>query len=102
MAIAGKFLIGVGTNKDANNESKTFTVRQTGGEYNHKLTVGEMPEHRHDSRTTNGWGSMDWGYNFTYTNTAAWNGEGTINIGGNQSHNNTPPYFAVYIWERTG
>ena len=102
VAIAqGRCLIGVGTNKDANNESKTFTVRQTGGEYNHKLTVNEMPEHRHDTRTANGWGSLDWGYNFTYTNTAAWNGDGTINIGGNQSHNNMPPYFGVYMWERT-
>ena len=43
----GKCLVGVGTNKDANNESKTFTVRQTGGEYNHKLTVNEMPSHYH-------------------------------------------------------
>lgn len=47
-AIAGKFLIGVGTNKDSNNESKTFTANQTGGEYNYVLTIDEMPKHMHD------------------------------------------------------
>lgn len=102
VAIAqGRCLVGVGTNKDANNESKTFTVRQTGGEYNHKLVLNEIPKHNHSGRTANGWGSLDWGYNFTYTNTAAWNGDGTESVGGGQKHNNIPPYLAVYMWERT-
>lgn len=102
VAIAqGRCLVGVGTNKDANNESKTFTVRQTGGEYNHTLVLNEIPKHNHSGRTANGWGSLDWGYNFTYTNTAAWNGDGTESVGGGQKHNNIPPYLAVYMWERT-
>lgn len=97
----GRCLVGVGSNKDANNESKTFTVRQTGGEYNHTLVLNEIPKHNHSGRTANGWGSLDWGYNFTYTNTAAWNGDGTESVGGGQKHNNIPPYLAVYMWERT-
>ena len=102
VAIAqGRCLVGVGSNKDANNESKTFTVRQTGGEYNHTLVLNEIPKHNHSGRTANGWGSLDWGYNFTYTNTAAWNGDGTESVGGGQKHNNIPPYLAVYMWERT-
>lgn len=29
----------------------------------------------------------------------SWTGE-TSSVGGNQSHNNIPPYYAVYIWKR--
>lgn len=30
----------------------------------------------------------------------SWTGE-TSSVGGNQPHNNIPPYYAVYIWKRT-
>ena len=43
----GRVLIGAGTGKDSRNESKTFKVGDTGGEYNHQLTTGEMPKHQH-------------------------------------------------------
>ena len=104
-AIAGKFLIGVGTNKDSNNESKTFTANQTGGEYNHMLTIDEMPKHMHDMPDYDagyyaGWGSRNgWCQASVHGNGGRF---GTDTSGNNQKHNNIPPYLAVYIWQRTG
>ena len=104
-AIAGKFLIGVGTNKDSNNESKTFTANQTGGEYNHVLTIDEMPKHMHDMPDYDagyyaGWGSRNgWCQASVHENGGRF---GTDTSGNNQKHNNIPPYLAVYIWQRTG
>ena len=101
--IQGRFLLGV---------SSSHPVNQTGGEESHTLTVNEMPSHTHslvkDSRldtvfhinnaSFGGASSMsgnggDWlrwnpGTSYSYT-------------GGNQSHNNMPPYLAVYMWKRT-
>lgn len=45
----GRCLIGAGTGTDSRSESKTFTAGATGGEYNHVLTVGEMPSHNHSA-----------------------------------------------------
>ena len=101
--IQGRFLLGV---------SSSHPVNQTGGEESHTLTVNEMPSHTHslvkDSRldtvfhinnaSFGGASSMsgnggDW---------LRWNpGESYSYTGGNQSHNNMPPYIAVYIWKRT-
>lgn len=82
-----------------------------GGEENHQLTVDEMPSHNHSVTTnanftignnqgmgisgipadTAGWGS--------YKN-AHWYAIGIDYKGGNQPHNNMPPYLAVYVWKR--
>lgn len=43
----GRVLIGAGTGKDSRGESKTFEVGDTGGEYQHQLTTGELPPHNH-------------------------------------------------------
>lgn len=104
-AIAGKFLIGVGTNKDSNNESKTFSANQTGGEYSHVLTIDEMPKHMHDMPDNDagyyaGWGSRNgWCQASVHGNGGRFR---TDTSGNNQKHNNIPPYLAVYIWQRTG
>ena len=44
----GRVLIGVGEGTDANGVKKTFSAGATGGEYEHTLTVGEMPSHSHN------------------------------------------------------
>ena len=49
----GRCLIGAGTGTDSRKESKTFAAGDTGGEYNHQLTVGEMPSHSHSGQTSN-------------------------------------------------
>ena len=98
----------------------TYNAGATGGEAKHKLTVDEMPSHTHTitwaqyskkySDATNGanngqefvGGSTDSGHQLA----AFWcyNGNersGKIQtVGSSNSHNNMPPYLAVYIWKR--
>ena len=81
----------------------TYAAGTTGGEATHTLTVEEMPEHYHrfntDVNATEHSEKLDVysysGYKTAYTET------GTYNTGGNQPHNNMPPYLVVYVWKRT-
>lgn len=43
----GKTLIGAGTGTDQNGTTKTFIVGDQSGEYQHTLTIVEMPNHNH-------------------------------------------------------
>lgn len=96
--ITDRFLIGAGN---------TYAAGGTGGSATHTLTVNEMPNHYHILKVA------------TSTSTASdagWRASGvkayssqqiespTDNIkdtGGNDAHNNMPPYLAVYMWKRT-
>lgn len=96
-SIEGRFLIGVGSNTDDNNETWEFSLNQSHGEYKHQLTIQEMPSHTHAFG-----GYIDW-----YTKGSATNilGPGnsasnTSSRGGDYAHNNMPPYLAVYMWKR--
>jgi hypothetical protein len=77
----------------------------SGGEATHKLTVNEMPEHKHGER------------GYYSTNTGVTTGShahvrsrtpisgdpldsSMENAGGGQPHNNMPPYIVVYVWKR--
>ena len=53
----GRTLIGEGTGTDSNGLIQTFTNSTTGGEYTHKLTNDEMPNHTHSipSLTVSSW-----------------------------------------------
>lgn len=89
----------------------TYSQGQTGGEATHKLTEAEMPQHRHAFRFKNNWswnsgtGTGD----FVDPSIYKWTNEETaynfINmskqVGGNQPHNNLPPYVVTYCWKRT-
>ena len=97
----GRVLIGAGSTSDTNSVSRSFTAGSTGGEFEHTLTVDEMPSHQHglpingnqmgNSTTTVADAYSD--INHTKTKTTA--------AGGSQPHNNMQPYLAVYMWERT-
>lgn len=90
--IKDKFLLGCGD---------TFELGATGGEINHTLTVAELASHYHNTYTaTNGIGTYSIQFRDTVIGTNVLSGVITNDTGGNQPHNNMPPYLAVYIWHR--
>lgn len=104
-------------------DDSTYKAGATGGEATHTLTAEEMPAHSHTGTTsTNGehsHGVRDADYHDGYgdsfdsgdhgpqryiqtTNAGNHNHTFTTdNSGGNQAHNNMPPYLVCYIWQRT-
>ncbi len=101
----GRFIAGVGTGSDGTDTHAVAAGEDSGtGKYNHQLTVDEMPSHNHNMRAYgNGTGGIPGGYlgvadtPFLFTE-----GRPSIDVeGGSESHNNIPPYFGLYVWERT-
>lgn len=87
-----RFLLGAGD---------TYAAGGTGGEAAHILGEDELPSHDHDIN-----------YNVVYRQTVT-SGGGVRNLvvsgadsthtattGGDQAHNNMPPYLTVYMWKR--
>ena len=100
--IKDRFLLAAGT---------AYAGGSTGGEATHKLTAQEMPSHTHTMYVNNDGSSSSWSPTAgeylikpdgvttskkNYQAKLAQNG-----AGGDQAHNNMPPYLAVYIWKRT-
>jgi hypothetical protein len=97
--IKDRFLLSAGT---------TYAAGSKGGEATHKLTVNEIPAHKHnvyykyDNNSADNITAQSWAYVVSNTvNAEKDNGAGMYNTGGSQSHNNMPPYLAVYVWKRT-
>ena len=81
-----------------------YIAGSTGGEAEHTLTVKEMPSHNH-SATFDTVDSPAFSGRYAMVETRSveyqrYQNE-TSNTGGNQPHNNMPPYLAVYMWQRT-
>nr|UWH97892.1 MAG: tail-collar fiber protein [Bacteriophage sp.] len=120
---AGRVLLAQGK-VETENYTHNFVAGETGGEFVHQLTVGEMPSHNHTG-STNTTGNHS--HNTPTTGTYEGNGKGydpgggnnpnytqcftseagshshtiTIqNTGSSQSHNNMQPYIVCYIWKR--
>lgn len=85
----------------------TYAAGSTGGEAQHKLTVDEMPKHNHYIAK----GSLNTDVGTQFDEYSAHQVESSIqegmywtayttNVGGDNPHNNMPPYLAVYMWKR--
>jgi hypothetical protein len=110
----GRFLVGVGSGNDGST-NKTFTVGDNYGEYDHKLSVGEMPSHTHSLMHPDGeqFYLINDGNDQAPTSDGRFRADGpnadndgryspTIQkTGGDVAHNNIPPGFGVYVWQRT-
>lgn len=81
--------------------NSTYPLGSTGGEATHKLTIAEMPSHRHGiGRITHS--------GYTGSDGLADVGRGTASssyytsyTGGDGAHNNLQPYIKVIVWKRT-
>ena len=82
----------------------SYAAGTTGGEATHTLTIDEMPNHSHSIYGGNNTNPSDWFGGST-------NAYGIQNkvgsayryleyVGGDEAHNNMPPYLAVYMWKR--
>lgn len=81
---------------------KTYAAESTGGEATHTLTVEEMPAHAHDVELGINWSPGNFQHLVQYSNEGSPKGRAlaTTDTGGGKSHNNMPPYRAVYMWRR--
>ena len=113
--VQGKFILAAGTYTDKNGITRSFAVGGTDtGEYSHALNVSEMPSHKHteifyaehQGDLTVGGGTvrlLDSAYLFSQqpTSGASFGYFGEVfPSGGNQPHNNMPPYEVAYCWKR--
>ena len=76
-----------------------YAIGGTGGEESHKLTVNEMPSHRHSYKfkgadIDDSWKNQNNLYSVSHTYT--WNTAYTDYTGGDQPHENRPPYYALF------
>ena len=103
----GRTLVGTGSTTDSRGESRSFNAGSTGGEYQHILSVNEMPSHDHTLRMSKARDAGPSGNNYAYVGWgnigeyASNRSDAVYSKGGNAPHNNMQPYVAVRMWLRT-
>ena len=108
--LRGKFIMGSGSNLNNNGNqggSTTYSIGNTGGEYSHTLTIGEMPSHNHKKGNYKVLADAGTRHNEYRTGTGSnpggtWQSLYTEHTGGNGAHENRPPYIAVNYIMFTG
>ncbi|GEM_PF-4221430 len=102
----GRFIVGAGHHSNRDTNGKLLTIyskpRLDGGEEQHTLTVAEIPAHSHpilrtDSKSGDG-NFVNWTAMGSPNNKST--GAGTATVGKSQSHNNMPPYIALYFCKK--
>ena len=100
--IKDRFILGSGD---------TYLAGSVGGEATHKLTIDEMPSHRHDIKVQEPAGQFSvplvagdngttYGPRVDYTWIQGKDKYYADNTGGGAAHNNMPPYLVVNMWKR--
>jgi hypothetical protein len=120
----GLFIAGVGTNVAGDKNGDSINILQgldnganSIGEYNHTLTINEIPAHNHqppDTASGTNYGLIPTsvtGASVTPSAADAIDSGTQPNIlatpktpltqGGGSKHNNVPPMYGLYIWQRT-
>lgn len=97
----GRTLVGAMADTDANYD-EDFAFGKTGGEKYHTLTAAEIPAHTHTIPARLGERVAITGTDWTKQAVDGTNLTESGKTGGNEAHNNMPPYLAVYIWKRIG
>lgn len=86
----------------ANDESTKYKGNTMGGEEEHTLIVSEMPSHTHNfNANAPEWSWADGGSRFALAFNAGERSDLVLSEGGDDAHNNMPPYLTVYMWKRT-
>lgn len=103
---SGRVPVFSGTGKDVNGLSKTFTLKQNGGEYTHTLTKKELTPHEHEEQVSdnNGAGSTKGraDYKADSNNMGVYpQGVSTMTTGEGKPFNVMQPYVVFNIWIRT-
>jgi microcystin-dependent protein len=93
--LSGRFVVGYDANDGDHN-----AVGRTGGEKRHTLQIGEMPNHSHNITMWGGDIADDWKkQNNLYLTYDKWsdqhNSRDFSSTGGNQPHENRPPYYVL-------
>ena len=115
----GRFVVGVGTGTDGGANDRTYAAAgEATGRYQVQLTEAELALHGHahrvnssvqsgmNSGASGALGIGDGGApdiaNHTFTGTPTDTlGQSVGGAGGGQEHENAPPAFGLYVWERT-
>ena len=79
-----------------------YSVGQEGGSDTVKLTIEQMPSHKHNLAQNNNDSSNEAWIAEVALNKFVWSNENIQAVGGGKAHENRPSYHAVNVWVRKG